>query len=298
MKNILISSENIHFNKISNILRLRKNSSILVILGANTQKLSLSLGEHFSSKDNFVEYIPKSDNIILDIVENKNKNNKIYIINLYKNNNINQIQKNLQFSRDYIAECKLKIIFIFDNDSYENLIENNFDFFSVNNYFYNFNDHSYSFDKAQVNNNNKIDELIKKYQTYTTMNINPKSNIKLEMLLKIAEEAQRINNTEMAINYYEKSLSIIKIEDISYEISGILINIGVIYYNQGDLLQALKYYNESLKISKRINNNSAIALSLGNIALIYKEQGDLKKALKYYTKSLEINKKLRIDDAI
>ncbi|MDG1476047.1 MAG: tetratricopeptide repeat protein [Vicingaceae bacterium] len=69
-------------------------------------------------------------------------------------------------------------------------------------------------------------------------------------------------------------------------------NIGIIYRDKGNILEALKYYEKSFDIQKQLNNEEGIALSLSNIGVIYHQQGNTSKAIEYYSKSLKIREKI------
>ena len=99
-------------------------------------------------------------------------------------------------------------------------------------------------------------------------------------------------NLEKALEYHEKSL------DISEEIgdkkgmSFSYNNIGIIYKNQGNLEKALEYNEKSLDISKEIGDKKGIGKNYYNLGIFYDDQGNLEKALEYYEKSLEIYKEI------
>ena len=97
-----------------------------------------------------------------------------------------------------------------------------------------------------------------------------------------------------ALELYKKSLKIR--EDIGDK-SGIALslnNIGLIYFNQGEIPKALEYYNKSLRIQTEIADKKGIARSLNNIGFIHFNQGDIPRALECYNKSLKIREE--IDD--
>jgi len=263
MKTHLTTKEHLEFKRIDKILRLRKNSSSLILLGADSKILSNELLNYFSVKDGICEYIPKSINIILDLVQKEQT--KISVINLYNHKDIDKILKNLQFTRDFIPEYKLKLIFIFDKDSLEKLIETCFDFYSTNSFSYQFTDHSYTFDKSQIKQNDKLDSAIAKYKVYTTMQNTPQPKIVVEMLLNVANEAYSISKLKVALEYYEKALDIAQKNMFRFEESAILGNIGLIYSDKGDLDNARKYYKESLAIFKEIGYPQGIKMIENNL---------------------------------
>ncbi|MCE3280900.1 MAG: photosystem assembly protein Ycf3 [Bacteroidetes bacterium] len=67
-------------------------------------------------------------------------------------------------------------------------------------------------------------------------------------------------------------------------------NIGIIYSDQGNSVDALKYLAASLKIFVDINDQKGIASCYNNIGNVYDNLSDNSQALKYYTASLKIRK--------
>ena len=60
-------------------------------------------------------------------------------------------------------------------------------------------------------------------------------------------------------------------------------NIGLVYYEKGDLDKALEYHQRALTIKERDAPNSlTVATSYNNIGLVYYEKGDLDQALEHY----------------
>ena len=75
-------------------------------------------------------------------------------------------------------------------------------------------------------------------------------------------------------------------------------NIGIFYYNGGDVEKGLSYYEQSIKIQETLGDTKGIAVSLNNLGVVYETVGDNKKALEYYQKSLALQNKLGDKKAI
>ena len=69
-------------------------------------------------------------------------------------------------------------------------------------------------------------------------------------------------------------------------------NIGLIYFGQGNFMEALKSHNSSLKIKMIIDDQRGIASSYNNIGNLYNAQGNYVDALKSYLESLKIREKI------
>ena len=182
MKNFLTSKENLEFKRIDNILDLRQDTSSLILIGSNSKNLSSIIKKYFFDKYKLEDYKIISDNILYDLAQENNK--KLNIINLYENKNIEQILKKLQFSRDFISEFNLKIIFIFDSKSYTHLTENCIDFYNTNSFAYNFIDHSYLFDNSKTKENSKLNSAISKYNDYISNTKNPSKKNKINNVIQ------------------------------------------------------------------------------------------------------------------
>ncbi|MGB6084170.1 tetratricopeptide repeat protein [Moheibacter sp.] len=68
-------------------------------------------------------------------------------------------------------------------------------------------------------------------------------------------------------------------------------NIGNIFLDQSNYVQALKYHNLSLEISQELKDELAIASAYNNIGLLHYYKGDYKEALKAQLKALKIREK-------
>lgn len=69
-------------------------------------------------------------------------------------------------------------------------------------------------------------------------------------------------------------------------------NIGGIHYSTGDYSKALEFHLKAVDLRKAIGNKSGLASSYNNIGIIYDDKGDYPQALEYYRKSLEIKEEL------
>ena len=93
---------------------------------------------------------------------------------------------------------------------------------------------------------------------------------------------------EKAAGYFLKSLKIKQGIGDKHGTSSCLTNLGNVYYGQGDYGKAADFYLNALKIREEIGDKKGISACLMNLGIVSKEQGDYGKAADYYLKSLKI----------
>ena len=79
-------------------------------------------------------------------------------------------------------------------------------------------------------------------------------------------------------------------EEWAYDAGGLMNNLAIVYYDQGDYEKALEYHGKALAIKGRVlgSEHPNTASTYNNMAGVYKAQGDYEKALEYYGKALAI----------
>jgi len=110
----------------------------------------------------------------------------------------------------------------------------------------------------------------------------------------IAEAYQRLaagytvqNVPDTALDLYQRALFLYKeLNDTKME-ANILSNIGIIYYEQGEYIQAMFNTEESLRISSKVNDLHGIALSLQLLGNINYYMGNFDEAQKYHMQSIQ-----------
>ena len=113
-----------------------------------------------------------------------------------------------------------------------------------------------------------------------------------DILNTIGRNYNQQGKYDKALNFFSRSLKIVRRVDNKEGIITLLNNIGLIYWHRNDLLNAKRHFIKSLELSTKIGYKNAIAVILGNLGMIYKELNDLNSALKYYYKALEIDRQL------
>lgn len=99
-----------------------------------------------------------------------------------------------------------------------------------------------------------------------------------------------IDNHQEALNLVEKINPLT--EDLLRSKAISLNSLGNVYLTLNQLELALTTFSKSLAIEKKLNNNLGIAINYQNIGGVYEYQDRLKLALENYQKSLEFNKKI------
>ena len=99
-------------------------------------------------------------------------------------------------------------------------------------------------------------------------------------------------NLEKAMEYNLKSLTIVEEIGDKIVMSASYNNIGIIYKKKGNLEKAVEYYAKSFKIDEEIGDKKGMGSSYNNIGMIYKGQGNYEKALEYIQKSLKIREEI------
>lgn len=91
-----------------------------------------------------------------------------------------------------------------------------------------------------------------------------------------------------ALVYYDKGCKLYdNMEDDDVK-SNLLLNIGAVYRELGDVETAIKYNNKAIQLSESLNETSNLAYSYNVLGYIYETEGDFNKALPYYDKALKV----------
>ena len=100
-------------------------------------------------------------------------------------------------------------------------------------------------------------------------------------------------NYDKSLQYFYKSIKIYKSLNDSANISGICNNIGLLFFRVNKYEKALYYFNTSLETALKKNLHKSAAFTYNNLSLIYKKMNQFQKALFYLTKSEVILIKLK-----
>lgn len=95
-----------------------------------------------------------------------------------------------------------------------------------------------------------------------------------------------------AIDAYEKAMRIFESIDLKKNAAIVGVNLGTIYFDQGDYNRSLESYTAALEIFEQIEMKNGVAACLGNLANIYIRQKDFKGALITYEKCMLVFEEL------
>ena len=105
-----------------------------------------------------------------------------------------------------------------------------------------------------------------------------------------------LNLFDEAHDYLENADMIFKSrgETSSFDYSNLMVNIGLVYCNRGELDKALRYYENSQAINDRLGlqNTAYYSLLMTNIGVVYQYKGEFDSALKYFQHSQAIHANL------
>jgi len=99
-------------------------------------------------------------------------------------------------------------------------------------------------------------------------------------------------NNKKAIQYYEKAYHLFLNKNNLTGLSGVIYNLGIIYFNSSQFDMALEKNMEALKYAQKIPDSVLISDCYSSISFIYSEKKNYNKALEFLKHSLEIDKSL------
>ncbi len=95
-----------------------------------------------------------------------------------------------------------------------------------------------------------------------------------------------------ALEYYHKALTITEELGVLHDIAKVLADIGLVYMDIEEYERALKYYQRALAIAEKEQDKSSITIYLGNIGNVYGALEDYNQCLEYHLKGLSIAKEI------
>jgi CHAT domain-containing protein/tetratricopeptide (TPR) repeat protein len=101
-----------------------------------------------------------------------------------------------------------------------------------------------------------------------------------------------------ALDYYKQSLELATTLKHEPSVARLHNNIGAVYRQQGKLDQALEHYEKALAIDRRMADEAAIATRMANIGTIHMDRGDYERAREHYELSLRAARKSGSEDKI
>ena len=98
----------------------------------------------------------------------------------------------------------------------------------------------------------------------------------------------RTENKSKALDLAKQELELAQTLNIPKAIAQGHNDVGIIYFQKGNMAEALSSYMQSLAIREKLNDKNLIASSLNKIALIYHDMGKYSEALEMQLKILNI----------
>ncbi len=126
-----------------------------------------------------------------------------------------------------------------------------------------------------------IDDLKQKLEQ------NIHDTVKLKVLSDLSWELKSLGKTK-AFDYAKQELDLATALNEPKCISQGYNDLGIIYYQRGEMDKALEAYEQSLAIREKLKDKTLIASSLNKIAIIYHELGNYSKALQKQLRVLKI----------
>ena len=136
------------------------------------------------------------------------------------------------------------------------------------------------FNASKAQNNQLIDSLQRTLSTAA-------DTIKLRILSDLSWELKNSNKTK-ALEYAKQELALASSLKIPKAIAQGYNDVGIIYYQRGEMDKALEAYKQSLSIREKLNDKGLIASSINKIALVYHDMGNYPKALEQQLSILKI----------
>ncbi len=111
--------------------------------------------------------------------------------------------------------------------------------------------------------------------------------VKLHILSDLSWELKNENKTK-ALEFAKRELELANTLNVPKAIAQGYNDVGIIYYQRGNMAEALSAYQKSFDIRKTLNDKLLIASSLNKIALVYHDMGNYSKALELQLSILKI----------
>ncbi len=101
-----------------------------------------------------------------------------------------------------------------------------------------------------------------------------------------------LENYENSKRYYSKAINLLRTIDNPTNLASALLNVGDLYFNEGQLDSASIYTRESAIIFEKINSKIGLAYAMGNMGMIYAEQDKYIEAEENMSDAIEILEEL------
>jgi tetratricopeptide (TPR) repeat protein len=110
---------------------------------------------------------------------------------------------------------------------------------------------------------------------------------------KIGDAFKNVNDDEMAIQFYNKALSIEESLGKPEAVAEVYDNLADAYYNSGDFTNSLSTYEKSLAIKEKSGDKAGASNVMSEIANVYETTYDYKNAIDFYQQSAKIKETIQ-----
>lgn len=93
---------------------------------------------------------------------------------------------------------------------------------------------------------------------------------------------------DLSLKSYTRTLEIMQRNKIDDAVQFTYIDIGNIYYDQQDFVNAMAYYEKAAKSAKDKNNPRSLVVAYNNMAIVHRQKGEFDKAIEYFNKGMEL----------
>ena len=116
--------------------------------------------------------------------------------------------------------------------------------------------------------------------------------VEMDCLRELGNIANRLNEYETAVMYYERCMKIAQQLGDKRNESAVLNNWASVDWDMGDLDAAEERYREALALYRELGNRTGESKALNNLSNVSAERGDLEKSLSYGLDALAIHKEM------
>jgi len=120
--------------------------------------------------------------------------------------------------------------------------------------------------------------------------------VKAESWMTLAESYYLLNQTDKAVETYQKYITIIRPYRKYRSISSAYARLGDMYRLKGNMELAARFFRYSMDNAEKSGKSIVIAHALNNMAIVYFEQGDTVKARQSFEEAMKL--RLKINDPI
>ncbi|PKR82070.1 hypothetical protein CW751_01665 [Brumimicrobium salinarum] len=130
----------------------------------------------------------------------------------------------------------------------------------------------------------------------TTIHELQKAKLGAEIYQFIGKHSLKIKNIPASIINFSHAYELFDLSNMKKAAGKCATEIGWIYFNSGNRVDALKHFHKSVKHAKQVNDSIGLIDAYTNISKVYWEQGDYNRTQKNLSKALSVAKNIqRID---